>query len=64
MKSVEIVSYSFLEPLFGILFSVIFVGEKLTFTQIIGGALILGSTYIGEMLKDRKLSKEKDPIQV
>ena len=56
MKSVEIVSYSFLEPLFGILFSVIFVGETLTFSQIIGGILILGSAYIGEMLKERKLS--------
>ncbi|MCX7923993.1 MAG: DMT family transporter, partial [Clostridia bacterium] len=59
MKSVEIVSYSYLEPLFGILFSVIFVGETLSLPQIIGGILILGSTYIGEMLKDRKLSKEK-----
>lgn len=45
MKSVEIVSYSYLEPLFGILFSVIFVGETLTFHQIIGGILILGSTF-------------------
>lgn len=52
MKSVEIVSYSFLEPLFGILFSVVFVGEHLTLTQIIGGVLILGSTYAGEILKD------------
>ncbi|WP_291300237.1 DMT family transporter [Desulfosporosinus sp. BICA1-9] len=59
MKSVEIVSYSYLEPLFGILFSVIFVGETLTLPQIIGGILILGSTYLGEMLKDRKLFKEK-----
>ena len=58
MKSVEIVSYSYLEPLFGILFSVIFVGEKLTFHQIIGGVLILGSTYIGETLKDKKITKE------
>lgn len=63
MKSVDIVSYSYLEPLFGILFSVIFVGERLRFPQIIGGILILGSTYIGEMLKDRKLSKEKGAIQ-
>lgn len=60
MKSVEIVSYSYLEPLFGIVFSVIVVGEQLTILQIIGGILILGSTYIGEMLKDRKISKEKD----
>jgi len=54
MKSVEIVLYSYLEPLFGILFSVIFIGEKLTVLQIIGGILILGSTYIGEILKDKK----------
>lgn len=58
MKSVEIVSYSYLEPLFGILFSVILVGENLTTLQIIGGILILGSTYIGEILKDKNLSKE------
>jgi drug/metabolite transporter (DMT)-like permease len=64
MKSIEIISYSYLEPLFGILFSVTFVGEKLTFPQIIGGILILGSTYIGEMLKDRKLIKEKDCTQM
>jgi drug/metabolite transporter (DMT)-like permease len=64
MKSVEIVSYSYLEPLFGILFSVLFVGEILTFPQIIGGILILGSTYIGEMLKDRKLSQEKYSAQM
>jgi drug/metabolite transporter (DMT)-like permease len=59
MKSVEIVSYSYLEPLFGILFSVIVIGEKLMILQIIGGVLILGSTYIGEMLTDRKICKEK-----
>jgi len=56
MKSVEIVSYSFLEPLFGILFSVIFIGETLTFTQMIGGVLILGSNYFGEKLKDKCMS--------
>ena len=58
MKSVEIVSYSYLEPLFAILFSVIFVGELLTVPQIIGGILILGSTYVGEKLKDRELVKK------
>ena len=64
MKSVEIVSYSYLEPLFGILFSVIFIGEALTFPQIVGGVLILGSTFIGEMLKNRKVLKEKVPAQM
>lgn len=65
MKSVEIVTYSYLEPLFGIMFSVLFVGETLTFIQIIGAILILGSTYIGEMIKNR-ISNEKDikPIAI
>ena len=53
MKSVEIVSFSYLEPLFGILFSVLFAGERLTILQIAGGVLILGSTFLGERFKDR-----------
>lgn len=57
MKSVEIVAYSYLEPLFGILFSVLFTGETLTIPQVIGGILILGSTYTGEMLKDNLFIK-------
>lgn len=64
MKSVEIVSYSFLEPLFGILFSVIFVGETMTLIQIVGGILIIGSTYIGEMLKGRGLSLKNEPTSI
>ncbi len=64
MKSVEIVSYSYLEPLFGIIFSVIFLGETLTFSQIAGGILILGSTYAGEILKGKKLPKENYPVQM
>ncbi len=63
MKSLEIVLYSYLEPLFGILFSVIFIGEKLTVLQIIGGILILGSTYIGEILKDKKKPALPSPMQ-
>ena len=63
MKSVEIVSYSFLEPLFGILFSMIFLGENLTTAQIIGGMMILGSTYIGEVLKGRKLPENNTSAQ-
>ena len=60
MRSVDIVSYSYLEPLFGILFSVVIIGERLIVPQMISGVLILGSTYIGEMLKDRKALKEKE----
>lgn len=58
MKSVEIVSYSYLEPLFGILFSVIIVGETLSIFQTLGGALILGSTFMGEILKGKTITRE------
>lgn len=62
MKSVEIATYSYLEPLSGILFSVLFLGETLSGVQIAGGLLILGSTYAGEMIKSRRLNaKAKDP---
>lgn len=64
MKSVEIVSYSYLEPLFGILFSVVVVGEQFTVLQIIGGIFILGSTFIGEIFKDRKIAIKNGPIQI
>ena len=43
MKSVEIAaSYSYLEPLFGIVFSVIFAGETLQYIQIAGGNSHIG----------------------
>ncbi|MDF2655578.1 MAG: putative permease [Bacillota bacterium] len=56
MKSVEIVPYSFLEPLFGILFSVLLLGEILTLPQIAGGILILGSNFVGERWKSKAAS--------
>ncbi len=58
MKSIEIVSFSYLEPLFGILFSIIFIGESINLLQIFGGILILGSTYAGELLKEKKKKAE------
>jgi drug/metabolite transporter (DMT)-like permease len=65
MKSVEIVTYSYLEPLFGILLSVLFLRETLSGVQIAGGLLILGSTYAGEMIKSRRLNAvAKDPAAV
>lgn len=54
MKSVDIVSLSYLEPMFGILLSMIVIGEGLQTTQVIGAILILGSTYIGEQFKRKR----------
>jgi len=54
MKSIDIVSFSYLEPVFGILLSFLVLGERLTVYQTLGGILILGSTYFGEYIKARK----------
>ncbi|MCX7773644.1 MAG: DMT family transporter [Clostridia bacterium] len=51
LSAVTIVSYSYLEPVFSIALSVMLLGEVLSVNQIIGGALILGSTYLGEHAK-------------
>lgn len=54
MLSIEIATYSYLEPIFGIMLSVTFLSEILSFTQILGGIMILSSTYIGEYIKSKK----------
>lgn len=51
MKSIDIVVYSYLEPVFGLLFGVVFLREPLTLLQVAGGILILGSTFIGENVR-------------
>ena len=58
LTAITIVSYSYLEPVFSIVLSVIFLSEVLSTNQIIGGILILGSTYISEYTKN-KTSDEK-----
>ena len=54
MKSVDIVTFSYFEPLSSILLGVVFLSETLSLVQIVGGLLILGSTYIGELIKYRQ----------
>lgn len=51
MESIDIVVYSYLEPMFALMFSVIFLGEALKMLQMLGGLLILGSTFVGENIK-------------
>jgi len=50
LSAVTIVSYSYLEPVFGIILSVVILGELISINQIMGGILILGSTYFENML--------------
>lgn len=51
MKSIDIVTFSYLEPVFALVVSIIFLSEHLTMTQVVGASLILGSTIIGENVK-------------
>ncbi|HEX3011838.1 MAG TPA: EamA family transporter [Syntrophomonadaceae bacterium] len=54
LSAVTIVSYSYLEPVFGIILSVVILGELISINQIIGGILILGSTYFENILGNLK----------
>jgi drug/metabolite transporter (DMT)-like permease len=49
--SVAIVGY--LEPLSALSFSAIFLHERLSFLQVIGAVLILGSACVGEIFGNR-----------
>ena len=56
LSAVTIVSFSYLEPVFSIILSVIMLGEIISVNQVIGGALILGSTYYSEYVSERRTS--------
>ena len=58
MRSIDIVSFSYLEPVFCILLGVMLLGETLSVLQITGAVLILGSTYIGQYINAKKEQKE------
>lgn len=57
LQAIEIITYSYLEPLFSILLSFFFLGETLCSNQIIGGILILGFTFFGEYYNIKKKNK-------
>lgn len=48
LKGQTIAVLSYIDPITAVLISALFLGEKLTIFQIIGGVLILGSTFISE----------------
>ncbi|MFC0905132.1 DMT family transporter [Clostridium sp. MT-14] len=49
-QSIAILSY--IDPISAVFISAIFLGETMTLIQIIGGLLILGSTFLGEIVKN------------
>ena len=55
VESQSIAILSYLDPLVAILVSYLFLGEKLSFLQGLGGILILSMAYISEIKKEVKL---------
>lgn len=49
LKGQTIAVLSYIDPITAVLISALFLGEQLTMFQIIGGVLILGSTFISEI---------------
>ncbi|MGD1823545.1 MAG: DMT family transporter [Pleomorphochaeta sp.] len=54
LSAIEIVSFSYLEPLFAIFLSILVLRESMYTNQILGGLLILGFTFYGEFYKSNK----------
>jgi len=48
LKGQEVAILSYLDPLFAVLVSVIILGEKMNFMQVLGGIFILGFTFLNE----------------
>ena len=51
--------YSYIDPIFAIILSSIFLREKMTLLQVIGGVLILGSTFFSELISAKSKNTEK-----
>lgn len=60
LSSMEIASYSYLEPAFGIILSMLILHETMTIQQMVGVVLILGSTYFGEYMRSLKTIRTID----
>ncbi|MEX1377812.1 MAG: DMT family transporter [Eubacteriales bacterium] len=63
VASVDIVTFGYLEPIFGILIGMVVLGERLSTVQILGGMIILGSTYLGEYLKYKRQILQMEAVR-
>lgn len=61
LKGQTIAVLSYIDPVSAVIFAAIFIGESMSLMQIIGGILVLGSTYISERMemKVQKLNNSK-----
>ncbi|MGC7871220.1 DMT family transporter [Desulfosporosinus sp. SYSU MS00001] len=56
LKGQTIAALSYIDPITAVIISAVFLGEKMSPMQIIGGVLILGSTFLSERLDIRSQS--------
>jgi RarD protein len=53
LKAQTIAVLSYIDPISAVIMAAIFIGESMNFIQIIGGILILGSTFFSEILEGK-----------
>ena len=58
LPSQTVVIYSYVDPIFAVIISSILLNERMTFFQIMGEILILGSTFISEIYSQKIIKKE------
>ncbi|WP_455538552.1 DMT family transporter [Terrisporobacter sp.] len=51
--------YSYIDPISAIIMSSILLGEKMSLLQVIGGILIIGSTFVSEIYEGKAKTKEE-----
>lgn len=56
LKRQSIAALSYVDPIVALLISAVILQEQMTFVQMLGGALLLGSTFVSEN-KSIKFSK-------
>lgn len=61
LKGQTIAVLSYIDPISAVIIAAIFLRESMTFIQIIGGVLILGSTFLSEKLEIRAAKNRQNP---
>lgn len=63
LKGQTIAIFSYIDPISAVIFAFIFLQERMTISQMIGGILILGATFISEKLETKRKNWKKDKLE-
>ena len=61
LKGQTIAVLSYIDPISAVIIAAIFLGESMTIIQMIGGILILGSTFLSEKLEMKTKTNQQEP---